>query len=80
MGVAQQMEITLVIENREIVDAYSTSAGVECSDLTAGDHRNFKHSAYGLRRVDTLFETQQTQSDPVCYMVIAGKKFIVPCT
>jgi hypothetical protein len=78
--VPTQIEITLVIENREIVDAYSTSKSVERSDLTLDDHRNFKHSAYGLRPVDILFETQQTQSDPVCYMVIAGKKFIVPCT
>ncbi len=70
-----RVEITLVIENREIVDVIRYDKG-EVSDLTSTEKRNFAQSPYGIRPIETIYETQM--SSP-CYIIIGRKKVPVPC-
>jgi hypothetical protein len=80
MGDTNRVRITLEIENREIVNVSSPNSDPEVTRLTPEDHRKFKHSAYGLRPAETVFETQITESEPKCYMIIGGFKVRVPCS
>jgi hypothetical protein len=79
MGVPGEVEIKLVISEREIVRVEPIGSGVEVSAVTDSEHKEFKHSPYGLRPVETVYEVQITQSPTKCYMVIGGYKVQVPC-
>jgi hypothetical protein len=79
MGLPGDVEIKLVIRNREIVDVLPFN-GEYVTALTPEDHREIKQSPYGLRPVDTIYETQVAQSvAPKCYIIIGGYKVQVPC-
>jgi hypothetical protein len=73
-----EVEIKLVIREREIVGVESIK-GALVESLTDDERKKFKKSPYGLRLVDSIYETQITESPTKCYMTIGGFKVIVPC-
>jgi hypothetical protein len=80
MGLPGDVEIKLVIRNREVVEVAPLNGGDYVERLSPEDHIELKHGSYGLRPVETIYETQVTQSAPKCYMIIGGYKVQVPCS
>jgi hypothetical protein len=80
MDLRGDVEIKLVIRNREIVKVLPVNDGDHVTQLSPEEHTELKHSVYGLRPVETIYETQVTQSAPKCYIVIGGYKVQVPCS
>ena len=79
MGLPGDVEIKLVIRGKAIVGVEAVSGAVEVTPLTPLERKEFEGCPYGLRPVDTLFETEITQSPKKCFMVIGGFKVQVPC-
>ena len=80
MGLRRAVEIKLVIRNKKIVAVKAAGSDVEVTRITPLQRKKFKSCKYGLRPVDTLFETQIAQSATKCFMVIGGFKVRVPCS
>jgi hypothetical protein len=79
MGLPDEVEIKLVIRGKEIVGVEAAGSDVEVTVITPEERKLYEGSSYGLRAVDTLYETQITQSATKCFMVIGGFKVRVPC-
>ena len=79
MELKGEVEIKLVIRGKEIVGVDAVGSGIEVTPLTPLERKQYEGSPYGLRTVDTLFETEITQSPRKCFMVIGGFKVQVPC-
>jgi hypothetical protein len=79
MGLLGEVEIKLVIQGKGIVGVEAVGSDVEVTPLTPLERKQYEDSSYGLRPVDTLFETEITQSAKKCFMVIGGFKVQVPC-
>lgn len=79
MGLPDEVEIKLVIRGKEIVGVEAAGSDVEVTVITPEERKLYEGSPYGLRAVDTLYETQITQSATKCFMVIGGFKVRVPC-
>lgn len=79
MSVPYNVEIKLQISGIEIVGVEASGKDVEVSVLTPDERELYSKSSYGLKPVDTLYETQITQSATKCFMVIGGFKVRVPC-
>ena len=79
MAVPHDVEIKLLIRGIEIVGVEATGSGVECTTCTPDERKLYETSPYGLRSVDTLYETQITQSPTQCFMLMGGFKIRVPC-
>jgi hypothetical protein len=79
MELPVDVEIKLMIRGKEIVGVEAAGTGVEVTPLTPLERKQYEESSYGLRPVDTLYETQITQSPTKCFMVIGGFKVQVPC-
>jgi hypothetical protein len=73
-------EIKLVIREKKIVGVEAISKDVVVTPLTPSERRDFETSPYGLKTVDTLFETEITQSPKKCFIVIGDFKVQVPCS
>jgi hypothetical protein len=72
-----QVAITLIIEHKkivQIVDPVNTTI-LDCPDQ---EREQYEKSAYGLKTVETIFETD-TQSPNTCFLVIGRKKVPIPC-
>ena len=80
MGLPGDVEIKLVIREKQIAGVEGVSGYVEVTPLTPLERKEFEGCPYGLRPVDTLFETQIAQSATKCYMIIGGFKVQVPCS
>jgi hypothetical protein len=78
MALTGEVEIKLVIRGKEIVGV-EASGCIEVTPLTPEERKQYEGSSYGLRPVDTLFETEIEQSAKRCFMVIGGFKVRVPC-
>lgn len=79
MALPGDVEIKLVIRDREIVSVEPIS-NVEITPVAAPpDLKELKRSTYGLRPVETIYEAQWTQSAPKCFIIIGGFKVQVPC-
>jgi hypothetical protein len=78
MGLPGDVEIKLVIRGKEIVGVEATGS-IAVTPLTPEERKLYEDSSYGLRPVDTLFETEITQSAKRCFMTIGGFKVQVPC-
>ena len=76
----EDVEIKLVIRAKQIVGVEAVSDNVEVTPLTPSERKDFEGCPYGLRPVDTLFETEIAQSAKKCFMVIGGFKVQVPCS
>jgi len=74
------LEIKLVIRAKAIVGVEAVSGEVVVTPLTPSERKEFEGCPYGLRPVDTLFETEIAQSATKCFMVIGGFKVQVPCS
>ncbi|MGH7767058.1 MAG: hypothetical protein ACREQP_06355 [Candidatus Binatia bacterium] len=79
MGLPGDVEIKLVIRDKTIVGVEAVGSDVEVTPLTDAERRQYEESPYGLKTVDTLFETEIEQSAKKCFMVIGGFKVRVPC-
>jgi hypothetical protein len=79
MALPGDVEIKLVIREKTIVGVEAVGSDVEVTPLTPEERKQYEDSSYGLRTVDTLFETEITQSAKKCFMVIGGFKVRVPC-
>ena len=79
MGLPGEVEIKLVIRGKQIVGVEGLGSDVEVTPITPEERKLYEGSPYGLRPVDTLFETEITQSPKRCFMVIGGFKVQVPC-
>jgi len=79
MAVPHDVEIKLLIRGTEIVGVEATGSDTECTPCTLEERKLYESSPYGLRTVDTLYETQITQSPTQCFMVIGGFKIRVRC-
>ena len=79
MGLPGDVEIKLVIRAKQIVSVEGVSGYVEVTPLTPLQRKEFEGCPYGLKPVDTLFETEIAQSLKKCFMVIGGFKVQVPC-
>ncbi len=80
MGLPGDVEIKLVIREKKIVGVEAISKDVEVTPLTTSERKDFETCPYGLKAVDTLFETEITQSPKKCFMVIGDFKVQVPCS
>jgi hypothetical protein len=79
MGLTGEVEIKLVIHGKKIVGVEAVGSDLQVTPLTPSERKEFEGCPYGLRTVDTLFETEITQSPKKCFMVIGGFKVQVPC-
>jgi len=79
VGLPGEVEIKLVIRGKQIVGVEGLGSDVEVTPITPEERKLYEGSPYGLRPVDTLFETEITQSPKRCFMVIGGFKVQVPC-
>ena len=73
------VEIKLVIRAKAIVGVEGLSGDVVVTPLTSSERKEFEDCPYGLKPVDTLFETEIIQSPKKCFMIIGGFKVQVPC-
>jgi hypothetical protein len=74
-----EVAIKLLIREKQIVGVEGLGSDVEVTPITPEERKQYEGSSYGLRPVDTLFETEITQSAKRCFMVIGGFKVRVPC-
>jgi hypothetical protein len=79
MELKGDVEIKLVIRDKKIVGVEAAGSDVQVTPLTPLERKQYQDGPYGLRTVDTLFETEITQSPRKCFMVIGGFKVQVPC-
>jgi len=78
--VITDVEIRVVFREREIYRIIGPD-GEEGTAVTAADLKRFKKSPYGLRFVDSVFDTRDPDDALMrrCYTVIGGFKVEVPC-
>jgi len=79
MSLPAEVEIKLLIREKRIVGVEGIGCDVEVTPITPEERKLYEDSSYGLRPVDTLFETEIAQSAKKCFMVIGGFKVRVPC-
>jgi len=80
MALPGDVEIKLVIRAKAIVGVEAVSGDVVVTPITPWERKEFESCPYGLRPVDTLFETEIAQSATKCFMVTGGFKVQVPCS
>ena len=73
-----QVAITLVIEHKKIVNVVDP-VNTQILPCPEQEKEQYLQSAYGLKTVETIFETD-TQSPNTCFIVIGNKKVPVPCS
>jgi len=79
MGLPGEVEIKLTIRQKQIVGVEAIGSDIEVTPITPEERKLYEGSPYGMKPVDTLFETEIEQSAKKCFMVIGGFKVRVPC-
>jgi hypothetical protein len=80
MGQPGDVEVKLVIRDRQIVSVEPIGDAEVTPVTDPPDLKDLRRCPYGLRPVETIYEVQWVQSAPKCYMIIGGFKVQVPCS
>lgn len=80
---AGEVRVTLVIKDRVIIgveEAEVTNGFGKVGELSDAEKQRWARSSYGCRPIETIYETQQTQSPTECFIMIGKFKIKVPCS
>lgn len=80
---AGEVAILLVIKNRRIFrveGAEGTNGAGDVTPMTDAEKQAYFKSSYGCKPIETIYETEQTQSPTECFMIIGNTRIKIPCS